>query len=155
MLRTLFFQSPWIYSIARVLLGCVFLVAGAAKLMAPRAFARVISGYNLLPEELLVPVAIGLPAIEFLAGLGLILNVRGSLKVIAGLLAMFLVILGYAISNNLEVDCGCFSPEEISAQNNLRLAVLRDIGLLAVCLYLLTWRRFNRRLQAKYTLQVD
>jgi len=62
-LRRLFFQSPWFCSLVRVLLGGVFAIAGGAKLAAPRAFARIISAYGFVPEEFLVPLAIGLPAI--------------------------------------------------------------------------------------------
>jgi hypothetical protein len=113
--------------------------------MDPRAFARTISGYDLVPDGLLVPVAIALPAIEWLAGLGLVFDVRGSLKVISGLLAMFLVVLGYAIFNNLNVDCGCFSAEEVHAQNSLRSAFYRDLGLMGIVTYLCMWRWFHRR----------
>ena len=73
----LFFQSPWFCSLVRILLGGVFAIAGCAKLAAPRAFARIISAYGLVPEEFLVPVAVGLPAVELLAGLGLLFNIPG------------------------------------------------------------------------------
>ncbi len=120
-------------------------MAGGYKLHDPRAFARIISAYDLLPGELLVPVAIGLPAIEILAGAGLLLNARGSLKVISGLLAGFLFVLGYAIWKNLDVDCGCFSQSEIEAGNSLRTAFLRDLGLIAISFYLIFWQRFQNR----------
>ena len=81
-LRTSLFYSPWFCCLMRALLGTIFLIAGGAKLVDPRAFARTISAYGLLPEELLVPAAIGLPAIELLAGLGLLFKVRGSLAAI-------------------------------------------------------------------------
>ena len=112
-IQGLFFQSPWFCSLVRILLGGVFAIAGCAKLAAPRAFARIISAYGLVPEEFLVPVAVGLPAVELLAGLGLLFNVRGSLTVVCGLLTCFLFALGYAMRENLDVDCGCFSQMEI------------------------------------------
>ncbi|MGA2401884.1 MAG: MauE/DoxX family redox-associated membrane protein, partial [Syntrophobacteraceae bacterium] len=90
-------QSPLLHRLMRVLLGGAFIFAGASKLLDPRAFARTVSAYGLLPEQLLVPVAIVLPALEFMAGTGLLFNVRGSLKVITGLLSLFLIVLGYAI----------------------------------------------------------
>ena len=127
------------------LLGGVFIIAGSSKLLAPRAFARIISAYGLLPDELLAPVAIGLPAIEVLAGVGLLFNIRGSLEIIIGLLTGFLFVLEYAIRKNLDVDCGCFSPSEIAAGNNLHTAFLRDVGLMAVSIYLIFWQRFKNR----------
>lgn len=127
----------------RVLLAGVFIIAGSSKLLDPRAFARIISAYGLLPDELLAPVAIGLPAIEVLAGVGLLFDIRGSLKIISGLLAGFLLVLGYAIWKNLGVDCGCFSHSEIEAGKDLRAAFVRDIALLAISFYLIFWRRFQ------------
>ncbi|MCE5333140.1 MAG: DoxX family protein [Desulfobacteraceae bacterium] len=144
-IRNILFLSPWVYRAMRWLLGGVFILAAATKLMDPRGFARLISGYNLLPEELLVVVAIGLPIVELLAGFGLVFNVRGSVSVVSGLLAMFLAVLGYAIFENLDVDCGCFSVEEIHAHNRLYMAFYRDLALLSVSFYLCTWRRFHNR----------
>ena len=145
LLRKLFFQSPWLYRLIHFSLGGVSIIAGSSKLLDPRSFARVISAYGLPPDQVLAPIAIGLPAIEFLAGLELLFNVRGSLKIISGLLAGFLFVLGYAIWKNLDIDCGCFSQSEIEAGNNLRIAFVRDIGLMVICFYLIFWQRFQNR----------
>ena len=149
-LRTLLFHSPWLSSLMRILLGGVFLVAGGAKLYDPRAFARIISAYGLLPEELLVPAAIGIPSIELLAGLCLLFKVRGSLAAVCGLLTCFLFVLGYAIWKNLDVDCGCFSQLEIHARNSLLAAFLRDMGLMAVSFYLMAWQRVQINVHRSY-----
>jgi uncharacterized membrane protein YphA (DoxX/SURF4 family) len=130
----------WAYHVCGVVLGAVFIWAGLTKLWAPRAFARLISAYGLVPDPLLAPVAIGLPLIEVLAGLGLLLGIRGSLGTLVGLITLFLGVLGYAILNNMDVDCGCFSPEEIHAQKTLRLAFFRDLGLLALAGIMMVWR---------------
>ena len=154
-LRTSLFYSPWLCCLMRALLGGIFLIAGGAKLVDPRAFARTISAYDLLPEDLLVPTAIGLPAIELLAGLGLLFKVRGSLATICGLLTCFLFVLGYAIWKNIDVDCGCFSQMEIHARNSLFVAFLRDLGLMAVSFYLMSCQRvrnrFGRNMNSKIT----
>lgn len=52
---------------ARVVLGTVFVYAGFIKLIDPKAFAVSISQYDIVPQILLAPVAIGLPALELLA----------------------------------------------------------------------------------------
>ncbi len=124
------FRSPWPALIIRLILGSVFIYAGFAKIIDPKAFAKVISHYDIIPEILLAPVAIGLPVIELLAGLGLMFNARGSLPVILALLIAFTIVLGYGIHNNLHIDCGCFSPEEITDQNNLKSALYRDLVML-------------------------
>ena len=142
-LRSLFFHSPRICRLVRILLGAIFILAGGLKLVDPRAFARTISAYGLLPEELLVPAAIALPAVELLAGTGLLFKVRGSLTTVCGLLTCFLFVLGYAIWKNLDVDCGCFSQLEIHARNTLVLAFLRDLCLMAASFYLMAGSRVN------------
>lgn len=141
------------YRSVRIVLGGVFIIAGAGKLMDPRAFARIISAYGLLPEEFLVPVAIGLPIIEVLAGAGLVLDVRYSHKVIFGLLASFLIILGYAILNEMDIDCGCFTSEEIHQRNSLHRAFLRDLLMMAGSFYLLCRQRFQKSFQTAYNFQ--
>jgi uncharacterized membrane protein YphA (DoxX/SURF4 family) len=130
------------YQLVRVGLGGVFLCAGVIKLMDPRGFARAIAQFGLLPEPLLPLVAVGLPALELLAGAGLVFEVRGSLSAIAALLGVFLLVLGYAILNDLDVDCGCFTVDELNARTSVKYAFLRDLIMVAAVLFL--WRRRSR-----------
>ena len=132
------------YRLIRIALGIVFVWAGAAKLMDPESFADIISAYELVPEAFLVPVAIGLPALELIAGLCLIFDVRGSLSVILSLLVMFAFVLWFGILKDLDIDCGCFSAEELKVHADLRSALYRDLGMIAAALYLFWWRRTTR-----------
>jgi uncharacterized membrane protein YphA (DoxX/SURF4 family) len=137
----------WPYRIARIAVACLFIYGGVVKLFDPKAFARTISGYDLVPEMLLPVVAVGLPVIETVAGIGLLLDVRGSLAVIAGLLGMFVCVLGYGISLKLNVDCGCFGADDLARQAGLVQAFLRDLalgGLVVPYLYLSRWIRNSR-----------
>ncbi len=136
--------SPWPYRMIRIGLGVLFVWAGLVKLTDPEGFAELISAYGLVPESLLVPVAIGLPALELVAGLGLIFDVRGSLGVISGLLAMFAFVLWFGILKDLDIGCGCFSPAEREQHGSLRFAMYRDLVMLAAVLYLFLWRRAKR-----------
>jgi rhodanese-related sulfurtransferase len=127
------------------LLAAVFLYAGAAKLADPAAFAVLIDAYGIVPDGLLMPVAIGLPLLEVAAAVGLMADLRGSLAVVSGLLAIFMAILVYGIRMGLDVDCGCFGPEEIEsrAYHGLRQALQRDLGLAFGVAYLYGWRLFR------------
>ena len=127
------------------MLGAVFIYSGATKLMAPRSFAALIDTYGLVPDELLIPVALILPAIELVAGVGLLFDIRGSLGVILGLLLLFVAILGYGIHMGLDVDCGCFGPEdpETEAFQGLRAALYRDMLMLAAVGFLYGWRCYR------------
>jgi uncharacterized membrane protein YphA (DoxX/SURF4 family) len=135
--------SPKLYLLVRVVLGLVFVYAGAVKLIDPKAFAKVISQYDILPEFLLAPFAVGLPALELLAGVGLISNIRGSLAVTAALLVIFILVLGYGILNSLDIDCGCFSPEELDARNSLQQALYRDLLMIGAVFYLYAYKRLT------------
>ena len=120
--------------VLRVIIGSVFIYAGFVKLIDPKAFANAISRFDIVPEFLLAPLAIGLPALEFFAGLGLIFNIRGSLTVIFNMLIVFILVLGYGIFNGLDIDCGCFSLEDINARDSLKQALFRDLLMvIAVC----------------------
>jgi uncharacterized membrane protein YphA (DoxX/SURF4 family) len=130
---------PWPYRIIRIALAGLFLYGGVTKLFDPRAFAATISTYDLVPEILLPVVAIGLPLIETVAGAALVFDRPWGLHLITGLLALFVLVLGYGIAGDLNVDCGCFGQEDLDKQAGLRGAFYRDlllIGLVAPYLYL-------------------
>jgi hypothetical protein len=82
---------------------------------------------------------VGLPLIETIAGLALVLDRPWGLHLITGLLALFVFVLGYGILGDLNVDCGCFGAEELDKRASLREAFYRDlvlIGVVAPYLYL-------------------
>ena len=128
-------------------LGVVFLYAGGSKLLDPEAFSVLIDSYGIVPDPLLMPVAIGLPLLEVVAAVGLMIDIRGSLTSIGALLLVFMAILGYGIWMGLDVDCGCFGPEdpESRAYHGLRSALYRDFIMLAGVLYLYVWRVYRRK----------
>jgi len=128
------------YHLLRLGLGCLFVYAGVTKLLDPKAFAHAIAQFDLLPETVLPLVAVGLPALEVVAGVGLIFEVRGSLSAISVLLAVFLLVLGYAVWLDLDIDCGCFTVAELSARTSVKQAFFRDLTLAAVMVFLF-WRR--------------
>jgi len=132
--------SIWSYRLVRMCIGLVFVYAGIMKLADPDSFADIIAGYGLVPRSLLVPAAIGLPALEVVAGIGLIFDTRGSLSTILGLLFMFVFVLWFGILKDLDIDCGCFSAEEIKEHGALRGALFRDLWMVAGALYLYGWR---------------
>jgi uncharacterized membrane protein YphA (DoxX/SURF4 family) len=135
----------WTYKIVRWVLGAIFIYAGGTKLLEPEIFAVLIQAYGIVPEGLLMPVAIGLPLLEVIAGIGLLFDIRGSLAWIAALLVLFVMVLGYGIWMGLDVDCGCFGPEdpEAKAFHSLRLSLLRDLIMMTVVFFIYGWRRFR------------
>lgn len=139
--------ADWLYLGLRLTLALVFVYAGAVKLMDPKAFALVLSRYGLAPDAWLVPAALGLPALEVLAGLGLVFDLRGSLAAITAMLIMFAMALWFGVLQGLAIDCGCFSAEEQAGHDSLRAALVRDLIMLAAAAYLYfhRWRARARR----------
>jgi uncharacterized membrane protein YphA (DoxX/SURF4 family) len=138
--KSIFF-SLWSYRLVRFCLGLVFVFAGSVKLMDPASFAGIISVYEIVPESLLPFVAFGLPALEVIAGLGLIFDVPGSLSAILAMLVIFIFVLWFGILKDLNIDCGCFSAEELEEHGALQGALYRDLWMIAGALYLHGWRR--------------
>ena len=116
--------------------------SGISKLMDPKSFAVIIEAFGLIPESWVMPVSVGLPALEIIAAIGLLADIRGSLAIIAGLLILFMVILSYGVWMGLDVDCGCFGPEDPEGQayHGLRPALYRDVVMMAGVFYLYFWR---------------
>ncbi len=135
----------WIYFLCRWVLGTVFIYAGTTKLIEPQIFAILIDAYGIVPEIMLMPVAMLLPLFEVVAGIGILFDIRGSLAAILGLLILFLLILGYGMAMGLDVDCGCFSPgdPEAKAFHGLRQAFHRDLFLMTQVVFAFGWRKWN------------
>ncbi len=140
-------QPRWSDWTIRGVLAFLFVYGGGMKLADPRAFAATLSHYDILPDVLLPVVAVGLPLLEVVAGAALFFNVRGSLEVIMGLLVLFVAVLGWGILNDLNVDCGCFGPEEIAGQQSLRQALIRDFLLIGAASFLYYTRRTRAKLE--------
>ena len=134
--------SLWPYRVIRIALCVVFFWSGISKLLSPQSFEVIIEAYGLIPNSWLTPVSFGLPALEVVLAVGLLLDIRGSLLGTAVLLAVFMAILGYGIHLGLDVDCGCFGPEDPEAEafHGLRSAFNRDLVMAGGILYLYIWR---------------
>ncbi|MBU0544077.1 MAG: DoxX family membrane protein [Proteobacteria bacterium] len=146
----------WIYKLSRWGLGGIFIYAGCIKLLEPETFAVLIDAYGIIPENLLMPVAVALPALELAAGIGLLFDIKGSLSMISGLLGLFIAILGYGIWLGLDVDCGCFGPEEPEAKafHGLRMTLYRDLVMLTIISFIFGWRRYRAIKPVQITLLI-
>ena len=125
----------------------LLIYAGGRKLLAPEVSAVLIDAFGILPESLLMVVAILLPAAEVAAGFVLLADFRGGLAAVTVLLVMFIVILGYALKMGLDVDCGCFGPQDPEARafRGLHLSLYRNLALLLVVGWLYAGRRRQKR----------
>lgn len=131
-----------VFNISRLLVGSVFLYAGALKAADIAAFAGDIANYKILPYALNHFVAATLPYIEIVVGTLLVFNhrVRASALIIGGLNLVFIAVLVSALIRGLDIDCGCFGSAEQGAASIVS-ALIRDgiIMLLVVLIF-----RFQR-----------
>jgi uncharacterized membrane protein YphA (DoxX/SURF4 family) len=123
----------------RLVLGGLFVYAGAVKVLEPLDFAQNIRNYQLVGQSLSFVAAIVLPWLEILAGLALILGVwtRSAALVVTGLLVFFVVLTAVTMARGLDVDCGCFGS--LSRKSGWGV-ILEDLGMLAMGLALLKKR---------------
>ena len=93
-----------------VIVGGIFVYAGALKILDPIQFANDIDNYKTLPWFLSVRFAFYLPWLEIFCGLAVILRFlcRGGLSILTALMAVFIAATAAAKWRGLDITCGCF-----------------------------------------------
>ena len=127
--------APWISTAARLVLGAVLVVAGAAKVADPQASVAAVRAYELLPGGWVTVVGWGLPFLELVLGLLLVagIAVRPAALVTAALLAVLVVAVASVAARGLSIDCGCFGGggPVPPGQTAYAAEIVRDLALLA------------------------
>ncbi|CCG02582.1 MauE/DoxX family redox-associated membrane protein [Blastococcus saxobsidens] len=154
-MRTLLAAAwPWVATAARVLLGGVFIVAGALKIPDPAAAVRAVRAYQALPEALVEPVAFGLPVLEIAVGLALLAGVFVRTAALASgvLLVVFIAGIAAAWARGLQIDCGCFGDggQVAAGETEYGSEIVRDLALLLLALALVRWPRSRLALGTTY-----
>ena len=127
--------------LARLGLAAVWLVSGWIKAADPVESVIAVRAYELLPESLVRPVAIGLPALEIALGLLLLIGLGTRLVAIASAALLLVLIAGIvsAWARGLQIDCGCFGGGGADASVTgwtYAQEILRDIGFLVLAIWL-------------------
>lgn len=130
--------NRWVSLGLRLLVGAVFVYAGAVKLAAPQAFADSIATFRLLPAQLVDLLALGLPLFEVVLGALLVLGRWTRTSALGALFScgMFALALASALLRGLPVDCGCFGGHGASSVFQGWISLGRDVVLGAVALAL-------------------
>jgi putative oxidoreductase len=104
------YWTAWVSLLFRLMLGGIFITAGLAKIADPVRYLFTLREFRLLPGILEAFLAVYLPWLEFILGLGILLGVllRTSALLIAGLNGMFILAIGSVMVRGFEIDCGCF-----------------------------------------------
>jgi putative oxidoreductase len=134
----------WLAIPMRLYLGGVFIMASLHKIAHPRAFALDVATYNVLHLSLINLMAICLPWIEIVCGALMIIGYksRATAWLISGMMVMFMIALMIALSNGLDMSCGCFASSSMGEEDAISSAtILRDSAWLALGLYILIFDR--------------
>ena len=130
--------------ITRIVIGCLMLWAGLAKIANLQDFLVSIYGYELpLPELTLRLAAIILPWLEILCGIALITGIwqQEFLSLLSLIGLMFILITGQAWVRGLDISCGCFGTklEKDTFLGSVAFAFFRNLVFFGIVFYL--WLR--------------
>jgi uncharacterized membrane protein YphA (DoxX/SURF4 family) len=152
--------KEWFGTLARLVAGGVWLVAGAIKVPNGAESVRAVRAYRILPEAVVPTVGHMLPAVEIVIGLALIAGVltRAVAVVSALLFVAFIIGISSAWARGLQIDCGCFGGGgyDADATEKYPWEIARDLGLLFASLWLVVrprtpWALDNRLLYPSTT----
>ena len=127
----------------RLILGVTFIYASIGKIIDPSEFSSAIHNFGVTPIYIENIIALYLPWIELIIGVGLILGIiyRASLNITIALLIVFILLILQAYLLGKSIDCGCFMHEmSLEKETEMRFHMLRrifeDIVLLSFALLL-------------------
>jgi len=130
----------WTGLLARLLVGGVWVYAGALKVGDPAASVSAVRAYQLLPTGVAEVVGRTLPMLEIVVGTCLILGVLTRFNAVVSALLQIAFVIGIASvwSRGIEIDCGCFGDggPDPDAMSKYPWEITRDLGLLAISLFL-------------------
>jgi uncharacterized membrane protein YphA (DoxX/SURF4 family) len=136
-------MSRWVGVLGRLVVGLVWIYAGAIKLPHPESSVTAVRAYQLLPISTTSAVGHVLPMLEVVVGVCLVagLLTRPVGLVSALMQAAFIIGIVSVWSRGISINCGCFgdggaNPDAIG---KYPWEVARDVGLLLLSLWLV-WR---------------
>lgn len=129
--------------LCRLVVAGVFIYSAYVKVQNPLQFAVAISGYQLVPENLIYPMAQYLPWVEIVLGIAVLIGwkIRYFASAVSVLLLFFMVALTITYLRGIEANCGCFSMDDPISP----LTILRDSIFLIPALYLVFEKRIRSR----------
>lgn len=142
-------SMAYLILIGRLVVSAVFILAALPKIQDPAAFAVSVEGYRIVTANLAMWIALALPWLELVTGFGILIPQirRGSALVITLLLIAFIALHASAWARGLDINCGCFNAHESEKTPDYLWLILRNIGLLTACIFVLIrdWQHRVRR----------
>ena len=126
--------------IARIIVGLVFVAAGALKVGHAPDLGSTIVAFRLdLPAQFVGFAAIALPLLEIVLGVYLLLGwqLRVVSVVSVAVLLVFIAALASVVVRGIPTPCGCFGPRETDPVTWWTVA--RDGAAIIPAIYLVWW----------------
>lgn len=132
-------------ALARFGLAVMWIYSGSTKLGNHMTVTRSIEAYEIFTPYWSNLLANIIGPAEMAGGLILLLGIkiRPTGWVSVGVLVLFVIGLASAYHRGLQIDCGCFGPNPEGASDDLLVAIVRDIGLIAATLFMI-YRPFQK-----------
>jgi len=135
-----------LWRVVDLIVGTLFIYAGAIKALDPVRFGLDIDNYKVLPWFVSVRLAFYLPWLEVFCGAALVFRFlyRGGLSILTLLVLIFIGGTVAAKVRGLDITCGCFGH---TSQNwSFSQHIATDLALLAAIIALLWARQPGRQL---------
>ncbi|GAA3233705.1 DoxX family protein [Actinocorallia longicatena] len=137
---------PWITTAARIVLAAILFWAGWAKVTEPPALQKqAVEAYQLLPASLTGLVGYGLPVLEIVLAVLLLVGFATRFVAIisAVLMAVFIGGIASAWARGLSIDCGCFGGGGAVAKGQTKYLseIIRDVVFLALAVWIARFPR--------------
>ena len=131
--------SNILWRIVDLIVGGIFIYAGALKMFDPVRFASDIDNYKILPWTIGVALAFYVPWLEIFCGIALVLRFlyRGGLSILTALVLVFTLATVAAKVRGLDITCGCFG--HASKNWNFSTHLVLDFAIFAAVLALSFW----------------
>jgi uncharacterized membrane protein YphA (DoxX/SURF4 family) len=130
----------WVGVLARLVVGGVWLYAGALKLPHPESSVTAVRAYQILSTDAAETVGHVLPMLEIVVGACLVLGLltRFTGFVSALMLIAFIIGIISVWNRDIAISCGCFGDggPDPDAFNKYPWEIARDAGLMALSFFL-------------------
>jgi len=139
-------NKTWGQLILRLIIGGILIYAAFSKIVHPQEFYLSVLEYHLVGDTLSKIVALWLPWIEVLVGVGVLGGIwfLPNLRLAQLLFAGFTIILIVTLFRGIHTDCGCFG----TAGGRISwLHVLGDVILYFLTTLLVIWEQIVSNVQ--------
>jgi len=134
-------RQNYVGLLARLVLGVALIAAGGLKVSSLEDAARAVRAFQILNYDVAGYVGYGLPIVEILIGILLVLGLFTRAAAVVGGLLMLAFISGIASAwaRGLSIDCGCFGGGGTidESQTQYGREILRDVGFAACAAWLI------------------